>query len=140
MVDVVQRNQLPAAMMVTDRFGGGLGPASYSAFMENSRFALAPRGHAEETIRLFDAMELGAIPISLCHNFLLDPGAMGGAPVVMLDNWEQLPQWLAQTVMQPGAEAVWQARQKQMIDWWSSFKTKMRDQVTELIERSFARF
>jgi len=140
MVDVVQRNQLPAAMMVTDRFGGGLGPATYSAYMENSRFALAPRGHAEETIRLFDAMELGAIPISLRHDFLLDPRAMGGAPVVILDNWEQLPQWLAQAVMQPGAEEVWEARQKQLIDWWSSFKIKLRSKVTELIERSFARY
>jgi len=74
MVDVVRRNQLPAAMMVTDRFGGGLGPATYSAYMENSRFALAPRGHAEETIRLFDAMELGAIPISLRHEFLRSRG------------------------------------------------------------------
>lgn len=140
MVDVVRRNQLPAAMMVTDRFGGGLGPATYSAYMENSRFALAPRGHAEETIRLFDAMELGAIPISLRHEFLFDPGALGGAPVVILDDWEQLPQWLAQMVMKPGAHPVWQARQKQMIDWWSSFKIRIRSQVTELIERSFAAY
>lgn len=140
LIDVIRRHRIPAVAIVTDRFGGGLGPASYSANMENARFALAPRGRAEETIRLFDSMELGAIPISLRHDFLTDSRAMGGAPVVMLDNWEQLPQWLAKMVYAPGADEVWRARQIQMIDWWSAFKMRLRSHVAELIERSFARY
>ena len=140
MIDVIRQNQLPGVAILTDRFAAGLGPASYAAIIKNSRFALVPRGHAEETIRLFDAMELGAIPVSLRHNFLIDPRAMGGAPVVMLDDWEQLPQWLSEMALKPGAQDAWRAHQGRLIDWWSSFKVRMRSQVTELIERSFARY
>ncbi|HEX4796587.1 MAG TPA: exostosin family protein [Humisphaera sp.] len=140
MFEALQQSRLPALVMRTDRFAAGLGPASYSAFMENSRFALCPRGNSQETIRLFDAMELGAIPISLRHDFLLNPKVMGGTPIVLLDRWEQLPHWYAQAIESPDAENIWHARQTEMVQWWSAFKSHKQAEVAALIEQSFARY
>lgn len=140
MIQVLKQSRVPVKAMCTDRFAAGFGLASYSAIMENSRFALAPRGWAEETIRLYDALELGAIPISLRHEFLTNPDVMGGAPIVLLDNWEQLPEWYAQSVLVSDRDRIWQARQSQLADWWSAFKNQKQTEVATLIERSFAKY
>lgn len=63
MLDVVTESKLPFLVAGTPGFGQGLGPVAYAAFMGMSRFALVPAGNSPETIRLYDALEAGAIPI-----------------------------------------------------------------------------
>ena len=139
MIEVMTRHHLPGILVTTPGFAAGLAAGSYGALMENSRFALVPRGLAEETIRLYDALELGAIPVSLRHNFLVDPAAMAGAPVVTLDDWERLPEWVAQHATATTQQQFWEERQRALIDWWSAFKARKQAEVAALIERSFSR-
>jgi hypothetical protein len=68
MLDEVHVKRLPAMVLTTDGFGQGLGAAEYATLMENARFALVPGGRCAETIRLYDALEMGAIPITLRHS------------------------------------------------------------------------
>lgn len=136
MLDVVRRGGLPAAIATTDGFAKGFGPASYGAWLEQTRFALVPRGAAAETIRLFDALELGAIPISLDAAFLNAPQAMGGAPIVKLKSWDELPDWFARTNVKPASEL--DAMQREILDWWWNCKARYSREIAAIIEESFA--
>jgi hypothetical protein len=91
MISIVRQSKLPAVLMLTPGFAQGLGTASYAAWMENTRFALVPRGRSAETIRLYDALELGSIPITLRHAFISK--VMPDAPFVILNSWNELPIW-----------------------------------------------
>lgn len=139
MLDVIKAHKLPATVITTPGFAKGLGAASYSAMLENARFALVPQGQAPETIRLFDALELGCIPVSLDHAFLQAGDAMAGAPVVQLKSWQELPSWFAATTRSPTHETDAAELQRQCIAWWSDFKLRQSRRVADLIERAFAR-
>jgi len=75
----------------TQGFAGGFSPHLYKALLEDAVFAPCPAGNAAETIRLFDAMECGCIPISLKHPFLQRAICMANPPFEFLDRWEDLP-------------------------------------------------
>jgi hypothetical protein len=68
--------------------------------MANSKFALVPGGKSAETIRLYDALEHGAIPICLESDFPFSSdalGSIGTPPLVQLDGWSSLAKGLCQT-------------------------------------------
>jgi hypothetical protein len=136
MLDILRSSALPAITLVTDSFGRGLGPAAYGAWLENTRYAPVPRGRAPETIRLYDALELGAIPISLRHAFLDASETFAPAPIVILDSWNDLPAWYAHAAVQSPAQL--DALQRQILDWWSVCKSRFQREVSTLIEQSFA--
>lgn len=137
MLQAVTDHQIPAFLNATDGFGEGYKAASYSALNENARFSLVPKGGADETIRLFDAMECGSIPISLCHPFLEAPEAMGSAPIVKLESWQQLPQLHAR--IQSLSDEQLDEIQREVISWWWNYKEALGGTVADLIEGSFAR-
>jgi hypothetical protein len=136
MLEVIRLDKVPATVITTDGFGRGLAPGAYGALMENSKFALVPGGRSAETIRLYDALEMGTIPISLRHAFLGPTGPMPDAPFVFLDSWHDLAAWVA-----ANADPVHGARhaehQLSCISWWSRFKRTHRNQVAELIGSAF---
>lgn len=138
MLDIVNRNLavLPTVTVTTGGFGSGLGPGAYGGWMESARFALVPRGRAPETIRLFDALELGAIPVSLRHAFLEAPEALAGAPIVILDSWQDLVPWYAKISAKPLADL--DVLQRDILDWWDLCEARFQQDVTQLIEQSFA--
>jgi hypothetical protein len=139
MIAVLTRCKVRATVIKTPGFAKGLGPACYAALMENSRFALVPRGQAAETIRLFDALELGCIPICVDDLFLQVDGIMGGSPVVRLPSWQRLPEWLDNARESPTYEDDTDEKQSKCVSWWSAFKQMQQAAVTALIERGFAR-
>ena len=135
MRDALIRHKLPAMLNVTDGFGQGLKPPTYAAFLENARFALIPRGRAEETIRLFVALECGAIPVTLPRRFLNALAAMKNAPLIQLDSWDllnQLDDWASAT---PSEDI--DRIQRDMLSWWGGFKATVQRKVAEAVERSF---
>jgi hypothetical protein len=71
-------------------FGGTLSPYLYGALMEQCIFAPCPAGNAAETIRIFDALESGCIPITCHHEFLRESRAMGSPPFLFLRTWNEL--------------------------------------------------
>lgn len=125
-------------VMPSNGFAGGYNVGLYSAIMEDSVFAPCPSGNNPETIRLYDALELGCIPISLSHEFLLSQDALamiGPVPFPILGAWSELPQFLlemkAKTISNPD-EIL--ALQQRCIDWWSSFTMNMQQKIEHQID------
>jgi hypothetical protein len=62
---------------------------------------------------------MGCIPISLRHEFLDSPFALGGVPFPVIDSWEELPAFLAE---QARIRATQPERlldlQRNVIAWW----------------------
>ncbi|MBU3605950.1 hypothetical protein IEN92_04215 [Polynucleobacter sp. MWH-Creno-3A4] len=84
-------------LMPSNGFASGYNVGLYAAIMEDSVLAPCPSGNNSETIRLYDALELGCIPISLSHEFLLSPDALafiGPVPFPILQSWSDLPEFL----------------------------------------------
>lgn len=114
-------------------FGGGYNVGLYAAIMEDSVFAPCPAGHSPETIRLYDALEVGCIPISLPHAFLAAEkalAALGPVPFPLIESWEQLPEFLrgmqARWVNDPAEIVALQAR---CIAWWKDYKSLVQEQI-----------
>jgi hypothetical protein len=124
-------------VMPSNGFAGGYNIGLYSAIMEDSVFAPCPAGNAPETIRLYDALELGCIPISLSHEFLLSEDALasiGPVPFPILGSWAELPQFLedmkAKAFSNP-SEII--ELQQRCIDWWSNFKLAIQRKISDRI-------
>lgn len=125
-------------LMPSNGFAGGYNVGLYSAIMEDSIFAPCPSGNNPETIRLYDALELGCIPISLAHDFLFSKDALasiGAVPFPILGSWSELPEFLenmkAKALANP-SEIL--HLQLSCINWWAQFKTAIQNQISEKIQ------
>ena len=129
-------------LMPSNGFAGGFNVGLYSAIMEDSVFAPCPSGNNSETIRLYDALELGCIPISLSHEFLLSKdalGLLGPVPFPILDSWAGLPEFLEQmkkTVLSNPSEIA--ALQENCISWWAKYKQAIQQKITDRIQTLIA--
>lgn len=125
-------------LMPSTGFAGGYNVGLYSAIMEDSIFAPCPSGNSPETIRLYDALELGCIPISLSHEFLLSKdalGSIGPVPFPILDSWAGLPEFLGRmkktALSNPGEIA---ALQENCISWWAKYKQAIQQKIADRIQ------
>ena len=140
MLNVLQEHRIPATVLLSEGFGQGLGAPSYSAYMANTKLALAPGGNAAETIRFYDALECGALPVVVDAPLLHAEAALGFCgtpPVVILDSWTALPDAL-ECYLSPAAEADLSAQADACRQWWQMFKIRTSERVCGLIETSFA--
>ena len=125
-------------VMPSNGFAGGYNVGLYSAIMEDSIFAPCPSGNNPETIRLYDALELGCIPISLSHDFLISKDALasfGSVPFQLLGSWSELPQFLremkAKAISNPNE--IFELQQR-CIEWWLNFKIGMQKKIADRID------
>lgn len=131
MLDVIERYDLPVSIHKTSGSGRGYGPAQYAALLGNSRFALLPAGNVpEETIRLYDCLEMGCIP--LVPNAPRLRPALGNPPFPDFPSWDYLPEVLKRD----WSEA--QDTADQIQEWWRAYKLELGGRVSELVNRSFA--
>ncbi len=107
----------------TTSFGQGYNVGMYSAILEYAVFCPCPAGNSPETIRLYDALELGCIPISLRHDFLARGDALGRPPFPLLDDWNQLPAFMAEqrNRISTDSNAI-NVLQSECIAWWNTHK------------------
>jgi len=125
-------------VMPSNGFAGGYNVGLYSAIMEDSIFAPCPSGNNSETIRLYDALELGCIPISLSHEFLLSKDALasiGPVPFPILDSWSDLPEFLERrkkTALSNPSEIA--ALQENCISWWTKYKQAIQWKIADRIQ------
>jgi len=115
-------------------FASGYNVGLYSAIVEDSIFTPCPAGNSPETIRLYDALELGSIPISLRHEFLNSDqalGAIGMPPFPQLDDWSQLPNFLdqMQELIRFQPDKI-RTLQKDCLDWWQGYKKYISKKVS----------
>lgn len=132
---------LPGNIITTEQFngvGGGVGVNLYRTYMEQARFALIPRGSAAdaETMRLYEAMELGAIPITLMHDYIEEILPVG-CPIVKLADWSELPEFYAGLLARADWEAVMDRTQAHIHGWWRGFQRSAAQRVAAAIESSF---
>jgi len=141
MVDAIQASKLPFLVKESPGFGQGLGPVAYAAYLSMTRFGLVPGGNCSETIRLYEVLEAGAIPVVIKSPFVTAPEALANPPFVVLDNWSQLPAFYApySNAMDPKVIDEIEGRRCDVYNWWNRFKALQQRRVRELIDQSFAR-
>jgi hypothetical protein len=144
MLNAVRDARLPFTVLTTPGFGQGLGVVAYAAWLCNSRFALVPAGNSHETIRLYDALEAGAMPIMVRSPFTEAATALaanGTPPFVFLDSWSELASVYAPyaDADAPATIARLEEQRQAVVKWWSDFKRRQQVKVRDLIDRSFAR-
>lgn len=124
-------------VMPSNGFASGYNVGLYSAIMEDSIFAPCPSGNNPETIRLYDALELGCIPISLSHEFLRSKDSLamfGDVPFPILSSWHELPKFLEEMKLKcvSSPNEILEL-QNCCIDWWSNFKIALQQKIAESI-------
>jgi hypothetical protein len=105
----------------TAGFNQGFSAHLYQHLMEDSIFAPCPAGNAAETIRLFDAMETGCIPVTCRHSFLASPAALSSAPFIFISSWSELPETLESLRTSLTAETL-NSMQTQVSRYWQGVK------------------
>ena len=122
-------------LLSSNGFASGLNTSLYAATMEDSIFAPCPAGNSPETIRLYDALESGCIPITLHHDFISSPLALasiGQPPFPILKSWDQLPSFLAgmsdQLRTDPSSITL---LQQETVQWWTNFKISLQSRVLD---------
>ena len=125
-------------VMPSNGFAGGYNVGLYSAIMEDTVLAPCPSGNNPETIRLYDALELGCIPISLSHEFLISGdalGLIGAVPFPLLATWEELPKFLEKMkgIAQSNPGEIL-ALQEKCIHWWAEYKQAIRQKISIRIQ------
>ena len=141
MVRTVQTAKLPFVVNETPSFGQGLGPVAYGACLSMTSFGLVPGGNSPETIRLYEVLEAGAIPVVIKSPFVTASDALGNPPFVVLDNWSELPAFYARysDAMAPRVIDEIEGTRQDAYNWWTRFKALQQGRIKELIDRSFAR-
>ncbi len=116
----------------TAKFAAGYKPGLYASLLEYSIFALCPAGNSPETIRLYDALEVGCIPISLKHDFITDPRCLNNPPFILLDSWSELPSLLLvlRKIHTENREEIIRM-QNDCIRWWQMYKQSLAARTTE---------
>jgi hypothetical protein len=141
MIRCVEAAKLPFQIVKTPGFGQGFGPPSYAAYLNNARFALVPAGNSPETIRLYDALETGAIPIMVRSEFATEPDALGNPPLVLLDRWSDLSDFYARYADAASSTVMndLQDKQDRIVAWWRRFVERQQTKIKTLIDSSFDR-
>jgi len=126
-------------LMSSDSFGGGANPGMYSAVMEDSIFSPCPAGNSPETIRLYDGLELGCIPITLRHEFLLSPhalGSLGEPPFIYINSWLEMGEILnhLREKLKVSPNEI-MAQQSQCIEWWGKYKNFISNKIASKISK-----
>lgn len=125
-------------LVSTEGFGKGLNIGLYSATMESAVFAPCPAGNSPETIRLYDALELGCIPITLRHDYIFSElalGEFGQPPFAFLNSWDELPVFLEKMRDQliNNLEEI-QNWQSACLLWWTNYKQKLQEKILSRID------
>lgn len=135
---VAQSCKADLHLLSSNGFSNGYNVGLYSTTMEDSVFAPCPAGNSPETIRLYDALEMGCIPVSLEHEFLLSShalGEFGAPPFVILDSWYEFPAFLERMKkkMISNPKEI-QQMQDDCITWWANYKIGIAQKIMQSME------
>jgi len=117
----------------TSGFAGGYSAALYKHLMEDAVYAPCPAGNAAETIRLFDALECGCIPISMPQQFLRTTTAMASAPIAIVQHWAAIEEFLKALKQRSEAAHLADYHQQQVLRFWAAAKRKAAALAEEVV-------
>lgn len=126
----------------SEGFGLGKSRPLYGFELGETRFALCPGGESPETIRFYDALENGAIPVLVNCNIteFLFPSrtrSTNPPPVMVLDDWSNFGKTVEPYLKDPQALDALQSRS---VSWWQRQKEVIRGNVAKLVDSSFSRY
>lgn len=104
-------------------------PKHYQEIMQQSSFAICPKGHSVEQFRIYEAIESGAIPVmELKDGYLAQhlPSEYLSSPMLFVDRWDHVLMHMRELWDTP--EAL-KARQVALLKWYKGF---MQAKVREL--------
>lgn len=115
-------------------FGGDKRPFDFALMLKNSMFTIAVRGHSEETIRLYDALACGSIPIVLRKYTFLELPHFRDAPFLILDTFDDLSARLKQLVAdKPALDAM----QRAAVEWYRQLRVNTSAAMAARVDKSF---
>eukprot|EP00668_Euglena_longa_P034668 GGOE01044502.1.p1 GENE.GGOE01044502.1~~GGOE01044502.1.p1 ORF type:complete len:447 (+),score=110.76 GGOE01044502.1:54-1394(+) len=117
---------------------GAKDPILYRFVLENSQFTLCPWGNNPETMRLYEALECGSIPLlQRWKDPEQDPltGLGSDNPIPVFDAWTELPDFLEQHKDPTKVDEL----QAKVIRWWVRRKDALMTMARNVIEESFVK-
>lgn len=141
MLDAFAAINLPCVVSVVKEWGDPtqLTTIEYRAVLLESTFALAPWGNNPETLRMYEALEAGAIPIyqnysiiEADRDFVLH--GLPNWPGLTVNSWEEAT-LLIQSYLRDKKLIL--RLQADVINWWATFKQKLQQDVRSTIDRAF---
>ena len=126
----------------SEGFGKGDIRPAYSAALGNSKFAPCPAGNSPETIRFYDVLENGAIPVLVESKFtrflVAHEGLESSAdlPFIVLQDWTEYNSAVAPYLAD---ESKLNELQRRSITFWVDMKQKTHDGARTLVDAAFAK-
>ena len=118
---------LNCEFMPTAGFSMGHPQTEYYDKMSNSKIAICPSGVTLDTFRMFEALELGCIPIvdEQLPGKELPPGYWGWffkdqVPFPVVSNYEGLPSYIREWLVD------WKAKSNRIYAWWQRYKRNLK--------------
>ncbi|KAJ8382757.1 hypothetical protein SKAU_G00035350 [Synaphobranchus kaupii] len=125
----------------------------YQTALARSDLTLCPVGVNPECYRIYEACSYGSVPVVEdvgTAGGCADGGGAGagrgsplrllkasGAPFLFLRDWAELPALLERERRMTQGEKV--ERRRRLLEWYGTFRTRMRDQFTQALEETFFR-
>jgi len=136
MVQVVRDNNLDCYMSANLVWGSrdGLPPLNYRQILADSVFTLTPWGNNPESLRIYEALEAGSIPIYQKHENDFVEFALGPNPIPTLNSWKEMPE-LIKSLMEDKPKLL--KLQGDLIAWWRQYKIRLQQKVKRVIDESF---
>ena len=107
--------------------------SDYLGLLAESVFSPCPMGNVHlDSFRVYESLEMGAIPIVEKRPWLdYFGGLLGDHPLPAVTSWSQAPALIGTVMAEEGAASV---LQKECVEWWSSYKRRLRKEAAEQLE------
>lgn len=125
----------PNLCHATDQGAPPLSPEQYRALMLDSIFAPSPMGRINlECFRVYEALELGCIPI-VEKRLTLDyfQNLLGSNPLLTVSNWSEA-RGRVETLL--GDPARLDALQEEILSWWHGKKQSLKAQIAGMLSKA----
>lgn len=140
MVDTVKSLNISVYLSVDASWGKpALKTFDYRGILKESVFTLAPWGNNFESMRLYEALEAGSIPIlQKINDSNLDfvTGGLGANPLPIVKDWSEVGSLIRLYIMDM---AKLTSLHYEVISWWTATKSRYQRHVAHVIDSSFHR-
>lgn len=125
----------PNLCHATDKGAPPLSPDAYRALMLDTIFAPSPMGRINlECFRVYEALELGCIPI-VEKRLTLDyfQSLLGNNPLLVVGNWSEARDKMERL---SGDKPRLDALQQEIMSWWQQKKQLLKGQISALLSKA----
>uniref|UniRef100_A0A914DPF2 Glycosyltransferase n=1 Tax=Acrobeloides nanus TaxID=290746 RepID=A0A914DPF2_9BILA len=138
MVDKIKNVNISSYINVQANWASkdGINVVNYRDILRESAFTLAPWGNNPESLRLYEALEAGSIPIFQKLDSKRSPMTPMGEnnPIPQFANWDDAIKFVEKSRLNMKlAEQL----QERIIRFWKSYKEKIQFKIKNVIDKAF---